>query len=355
MLTILATVITFGIIIVIHELGHFTFAKLFGVYVHEFSFGMGPKLFSRKKGETTYSIRAFPIGGFVAMEGEDGNVTDGTDEGRSFATKKPWQKMIILVAGATMNLILGTILLMWVTSNQELLGTNVVAYVEEAAPFGDMLQPRDRIVNVNGYTTHSYSDVAFQIVRDEDGFVEMEIVREADPEQLSIFEKGEVMNITVPFSMVNDEATGVNLVQLDLVFCGVDNSLVGTFFYSIDWGLSVIKQVWFSLLDLVTGRYGLNAMAGPVGTAGVIGEAAARGIEDMIFLMAFMSINVGTFNLLPVPALDGGRMLFLWIEIISKRPVPEKYETAIHAGGMVLLLGFMFVVTCNDVLRLIKG
>lgn len=354
--TIILTLLMFGLIITLHELGHFMFAKLFGVRVNEFAFGMGPKIWSKKKGETRYSIRAFPIGGYVAMDGEDGETEETRIlDGRAFCDKKAWQRFLILFAGAAMNIILGFVVLLFLSSQMKLMGTNVVARLEENAPAAQYIQPNDRIIKVNGHSTNSYNDVVFQLVRDEDGIIDIVVEREADPKSMSSQkDKGTIQELkNVPFTMVPGE-DGRNLIQLDMTFYGVPNTFLGTIRYSANWTVSVVKQVWFSLLDILSGRYGLNEMAGPVGTATVVEQASSQGYQSLLMVLAFITINVGVFNLLPVPALDGGRLFFLLIEIIFRKPVPQKYESYIHAAGMIILLGFIAVVTFNDVLKLIQ-
>ncbi|MEG1943522.1 MAG: M50 family metallopeptidase, partial [Angelakisella sp.] len=325
------------------------------VRVNEFSFGMGPKLMSRQKGETVYSLRLLPIGGYVAMEGEDAE-DDGTEtvhDGRSFGDKKPWQRFLILAAGAAMNVVLGFAILLFLSSRMELMGTNVVAKTVENAQVAQYIEPNDRIVKVNGHSTGSYNDVIFQMVRDADGIVDLEVRRGADPKVTVGSGKGEPVKLSqVPFVMT-DAGNGQKTIQLDLTFYGVPNSFWGTMHYSVNWTVSIVKQVWFSLVDIVSGRYGLNEISGPVGTASVIQKASSYGMDSFLLLFSFITINVGVFNLLPIPALDGGRLLFLLIEILFRKPIPAKYEAYINAAGMVILLGFVAVVTLNDIIKLI--
>lgn len=335
--TILITILVFGIIIMIHELGHFTAAKLFGVRVNEFSLGMGPVLLRRQKGETDYQLRLFPIGGFVAMEGENEDSTDS----RAFCNKAPWKRFVIVVAGAVMNLILGLILVGVLTGRQELLGTRVIANFHENATSSQWLQPYDAIQKVNGYRVNGYNDIIFQMIRDQDGVIDFVVEREGAPTEI----KG------VQFRTV-EIGDGLKSIELDFTFFGVEKSFWSGLRYSVNWTVSVVKQVWYSLGDLITGRFGLNQISGPVGTSTAIGEAASQGSRSFLLLIAFITINVGVFNLLPVPALDGGRLLFILIELIFRRPIPPKYENYIHAAGFVLLMGFVLVVTFNDIIKL---
>ncbi len=356
--TILLTLVVFGVIITLHELGHFLFAKLFGVRVNEFSFGMGPSLWGKQVGETLYSIRAFPVGGYVAMEGEDEDSADG----RAFCNKPAWQRFIILAAGAVMNVVLGLLILIALVSRMELLGTNVVADFHEDSVSAQYLQSGDRIVAVNSYNTPGYNDVVFQLIRDEDSVVELEVLRGGDL-SMSSWERlaagwglndgnlGEKITVTVPFNTMEYE-DGTRTVQLDFVFYGVERTLGNTITYAAQWTISVVKQVWYSLMDILTGRFGLKEISGPVGTATIISEASSKGSDSLLMIVAFITINVGVFNLLPIPALDGGRLFFLLVEILFRRPVPAKYEAYVHAVGLVLMLGLIVVVTFSDIFKI---
>lgn len=353
MLTFLLTLLTFGVIITLHECGHFIFAKLFGVRVNEFSFGMGPRLVGWQGKETEYSIRLLPIGGYVAMEGEDGMEDEEgrpiPPDGRAFCEKPAWQRFIILFAGAAMNIVLGFFILLALASQMDLLGTNVVAKVEEGTAVSEYLQPFDRIVKVNGYSTPNYNDVVFQMIRDQDGVMDLEVIRYGDAEGLQQKSGQRVGLSQVPFTMENET------IQLDFVFYGEENNPLRTVSYAAGWTSSVVKQVWYSLMDILTGRFGLKDLSGPVGTAAVIGEASSQGLQTLLLMVAFITINIGVFNLLPIPALDGGRLFFLLIEIIRRKPIPARYEAYVHGAGLVLLLGLIAVVTFNDIAKLITG
>ena len=337
-LTILATIIIFGIIINIHEAGHFFFAKLFGVRVNEFSFGMGPLLFQRTKGETQYSVRLFPIGGFVAMEGE----SEDSDDERAFFRKPAWQRFIILCAGAAMNILLGLGILMVLAGGQELLGTTVIADFDEGTPAAQYLQSGDRITSINGCRISGYNDALFQLLRDEDGLVDFQVVRDGEKVTLD----------QVPFEM-ETYPDGTRAVKLGITFYGVPTTFLSSVRYAVGWTGSIVKQVWYSFLDILTGRYGLSELSGPVGTATVVSQASSLGLRSVVLLVAFLTINVGVFNLFPIPALDGGRLLFVIIEMIRRRPVDPKYESWIHAAGMALLMSLIIVVTFSDISKLL--
>lgn len=355
--TILLTVLVFGAIITIHELGHFLCAKLFGVKVNEFALGMGPALARFRGGklvkksdpepqddQTEYVLRAFPVGGFVAMEGENEDSSDA----RAFCNKPVWQRFIIVIAGAVMNLILGLIVMMILTSSQPLLGTRVIAGFHENAVTSQKLQINDRIVKMNGYRVNGYNDIIFQLLRDQDGVVDF--VVERGGQRLEVDEV--VFNTT-------EIAPGRKSINLDFNFYGVPKTFFGTLHYAVDWTISIVKQVWFSLGDILTGRFGFQELSGPVGVAVIVdearGEMKTQGLRPLLLLLAFITINVGVFNLLPIPALDGGRLLFMLIEMLIGRPINPKYEGYIHAAGFAVLMLLIVAVTFNDIVGILTG
>lgn len=339
-ISILISVLVFGVLILFHELGHFTTAKLFNFKVLEFAIGMGPSVYSWQRGETKYSLRAFPIGGYVAVEGED---SESFDE-RALQFQPVWKRFIFVIAGAIMNLVLGLILVMVLVNRQPMLGTNIIAEFDKNAQSIQYLQKDDKIVKVNGYSTPTYNDVIFQIIRDQDGVVDFVVERSG---------KWEIIN-KVPFN-TEEIAPGQKVINLDFMFYGKAKSFTANFTYGLGWTASMMKQVYYSVFDLITGRYGLNQLAGPVGTASAIGQASSQGMSSLLFLVSFLTINIGIFNLLPLPALDGGRLLFLLIEFIRGKPIDAKYEGYIHTAGFLLLMGLVLIVTFNDIIRLFSG
>lgn len=336
-LQILIAVLAFGVIIFIHELGHFIVAKSVGIRVHEFALGMGPKLFSFKRGETLYALRLAPIGGYVQMEGEDAE----SDDPRAFGKKKVWQRVLVVVAGAVMNILLGFILLLGLTIGSDGLSSTTVAQFNDGATSSELLHVGDRITHINGARVRIGNDVVFELVRDSDGVVDFEILRDGEKYTLQ----------GVPFQTRAAE-DGMNLITLDFKVYPVEKTPVNIMKYSAYWTMGTVRQVWVSLLDLISGKYGLNQLAGPVGVTTAIGQATRMGLDSVLSLVAMITINIGIFNLLPIPALDGGRLVFLLIEAIRRRPVPAKYEAYVHAAGLIALFGLMLVVTFNDILRM---
>ena len=363
----------------IHEFGHFAVAKLCGVKVNEFAIGMGPKLLRWGKGETKYSIRALPIGGFCAMEGEDeGTPTPAAlggnadrepqiegDSSRSFANKKVWQRILIVVAGAVMNLLLGYVLLLVFNGflqepNQNygevLFGTTTIAKLEEdSSAYQTGLRPGDTIVEVNGRRILMDTDLFMEMQNDADAVLDMVVRRSVD----GVPQKVELDGVT--FTQVLDEETGRHYLKYDFSILGIPRTFFNTFSYSFKQEVSVATIVWRTFVDLVRGNYGVNDLSGPVGTVDIIADAvgdAASGKntllawQNLVYLMIMITVNLGVFNLLPLPALDGGRLLFLVWEGVTRKPVPQKFEAVVHFVGIVLLLLLMLVVTYSDITKL---
>lgn len=329
----------------VHEFGHFIFAKLFKVKVNEFSLGMGPAIFKKRKGDTLYALRVFPIGGYVSMEGED---EESTDE-NAFNRKKVWQRIIIVSAGAIMNLITGIIIIAVLLSMESLIGTNkIYKFYDGATSQQTGLCVNDEIVKIDGHRVFSDMDISFLMGRSNDGVFDMTVRRDGKNVELK----------DVKFkTTVEGKHT---LITYDFVMIGEEPDFLSVFTNSFKRTASIGRLVWLSLFDLITGQYGLTDLSGPVGTVNVIAEATAgaaksrEGLITALTLMAFIAINIGIFNLLPLPALDGGRLFFLILEGIRRKPINPKYEGYIHATGLVLLLLLMVAVTFNDIVTLVK-
>lgn len=334
--TILLAILFFGVIIMVHEAGHFTFAKLFGVKVNEFSLGMGPKLISRKKGETQYSWRLLPIGGYVSMEGED---EESPDE-RAFNRKPCWQRIVIVVAGAMVNIILGLILvaiMLGITDGYS--GTNYIhswtVDGESVAESGEF-HSQDKILKIDGKRVFYYTDVFYLASRDEGSTSDVTLLRGK--------EKIELHDVVIPVD--------------GLVMLGVEKSPFTVFKDTFRESFSMCRMVWLSLFDLVTGKYSVKDVSGPVGVVDIVSQTAESSVKEsdptgILTMMALITINIGLMNLLPLPALDGGRLLFLLIELVRRKPVNQKYEGLVHTVGMVVLLVFMALITFKDIYTLI--
>lgn len=342
---ILMAILFFGLIIGLHELGHFLSAKLFGVKVNEFSLGMGPAIFKKQKGETKYALRLLPVGGYVSMEGED----EASDDERAFCNKKWWNKFIIVVAGAVMNLVLGFIFVIILTSMDKLIDTTQIhSFYENATSAQYGLEVGDTIKEINGTNIYSSRDISYALQRDEDGIYDFTVER-----------NGTDVELTDVHFETKPRENGHNTIVFDFIIVGVEKTPLNVLSTAVLDTVSTARLVWLTLFDLITGHYGLNDLSGPIGTVSIIAETTTQAVEtgagfDMvIYIMALISINIGVFNLLPIPALDGGRLFFILIEAIRKKPIPSKYEGYIHAAGFALLILLMIVITFNDIKNLI--
>lgn len=342
----LVAILFFGLLISIHELGHFTFAKLFKVKVNEFALGMGPAIFKKKKGETLYALRLLPIGGYVSMEGED---EESQDE-NAFNRKKVWQKIIIVAAGAVMNLVLGVVIVATVLSMEDLIGTNrILRFHENAVSQETGLQEGDEFLEIDGHRVFSDMDISFLMGRSDDGVFDMTVRRNG--------EKAELHDVTFK----TEKEDKYTLITYDFIILGEEPTFLNVIGNSFRRSASMVRLVWLSFFDLITGRYGLTDLSGPVGTVNVIADATAsaaeskEGLISALTVMALISINIGIFNLFPLPALDGGRLFFLVIEGIRRKPIKPKYEGIIHGVGLALLLLLMLVVTFNDIVNIVKN
>lgn len=376
-LKILAALFIFGIIIMVHEWGHFLVAKWMKVRVNEFAIGMGPKLISWGKGETQYSLRLFPIGGFCAMEGEDdgaptpaamgGNADrseeehagDSAGESGSFAEKPVWRRVLIVVAGATMNLVLGFLVLLCTfafcqkqaDNGRVYFNSTTIAELPETSPaYETGLRVGDTVLRVNGKRIATDMDLSMLMQSDEDGVLSMVVRR--DGEKLTL--------PAVQFRLATDEETGTRYLIYDFKVQGVERNVWTTVKQAGKMEYSMTVMVWRSLGDLLSGRYGLNDLSGPVGTVDYIGDAVSQAVSQdgwrtLLTMIALITINVGVFNLLPLPALDGGRLLFLIIEGVTRKKIPAKYEGIVHFIGLLLLFALMIVVTFSDIRKLITS
>lgn len=346
---ILIAVVFFGFLIFFHELGHFSFAKLFHVQVNEFALGMGPSVFKFKKGETLYALRILPIGGYCAMEGEDGE----SENTRAFSNQKAWKRFIIVVAGGTVNLIMGIIIVAIMLGSSELVGLPQVNFFDENAVSNQSgLKEGDIVKKIDNKHVFCDYDLGFLLTRKADGVYDFVVERDGET----------ILLKDVTFKTEKKEINGkeMSTVVYDFSIVGVPPTFRTVLKNTIPVTLSYGRLVYLSLFDLVTGRYGVSDLSGPIGTVSYIADAAETAAtetnwEYLFMLMAVIAINLGIMNLLPLPALDGGRLLFIVIEMIFRKPIPRKYEGWVHAIGMVLLLSLMAVVSASDIWKLIKG
>lgn len=348
---IVIAIIAFGILIGIHEFGHFVAAKSLGVKVNEFSIGMGPAIFKRQKGETLYALRCLPIGGYCAMEGED----EETEDPRCFTKQRAWKRIIILCAGSFMNFLLGFVLVVIIFSQVGGFNAPVISSFTENNPYQgeNALQVGDEIYSVDGHRIYFTGNFSLYLSRGADTTYDIVVIRNGEKVELNDFklEPYEQADGTVAYGLAfsTDPATFGNVIK-----------------YSWYTTIDFVRQVWLALSDLVSGLVGLDDMAGVVGIVDMINDVGSQtaqdegigiALMDVGYLVAFIAVNLAVMNMLPIPALDGGRVLFVLINAVvrlfTRRSIPARYEGYVHTAGFVLLIGLMVVVMYNDISRLI--
>ena len=376
-ITFIAAVFVFSAVIAIHEFGHFLVAKLCGVQVNEFSIGMGPVLCKRVHKGTQYSIRALPVGGFVALEGEESpesqqaeerSTPSAADGGSSPDRETPgmtetpaegekpagiplndapvWQRALIMAAGAFMNFLLGFVVMVALIATQsDPITSKVIYQVDENALCGQTgLQAGDKIVAVNNRRCFVANDILYELMRTEDYTADFTVLRDGKTVELPGVrfdtwqdDSGET-HMTLGFTVYGIKKTPMNVIK------EAGNSVL---YYG--------RIIFTSLTDLLRGRESINDLSGPVGIVTAIGQAASYGVRDLFELLVLITVNLGIFNLLPFPALDGGKVVFLLIEGVTGHAVPEKIQSGLTLAAFALLFGLMIFATYNDILRLVTG
>ncbi|MBQ3412382.1 MAG: site-2 protease family protein [Oscillospiraceae bacterium] len=341
LITALASILVFGSVIFIHEFGHFITAKKSGIKVNEFAIGMGPLLFSKTVGETQYSLRLLPIGGYCAMEGED----EESDDERSFSNAPVWKRIVVVIAGAMMNLLLGFLILGILTATGGSIASRTVAkFYDDASTEASGLRVDDKIIMVNGSRIFVAEDIFYEMLYVEDGKADMVVIRDGE----------KVMLDDVTFKTERDEENDVNLIVLDFAVYGVKKTVGSVIKSSFLQAISTTRLIIKSVLQIITGVVPVNSLSGPVGIVSVIGDAAGNGLRSLLNILSYISIDLGVMNLLPVPALDGGKLLLLLIEAITKKKLDQKWEIVINIAGFALLILLMVFATYNDIARLIR-
>ena len=339
-------ILILGSIVFVHEFGHFMMAKLTGVYVYEFAIGMGPKLWSKKGKETEYTLRAIPIGGFCMMAEEDLEDDDlkKVPKNKRLQSKKPWQRFLIMFFGAGNNFIFAILLLfaiglIWGGSSMEPVVTSVL---KNSAAANSGIEAGDRILEINGHSISTTDDISLYLAV-------------ADPEEASDI-KVEKENDSVKTYSVQPKKKKVDGQTTYQYGIGMHQEVEHGFLAAIQFTykktISIFKQMAVTVGYLFTGGISISQLSGPVGIFSIVGDQSSAGIMNIIYLVAFLSINVGFINLLPLPAFDGGHILFIIIEKIKGSPVNPETENKIHTIGLFLLMLLMVVITFNDILRL---
>lgn len=373
MLTLIYFILVLGVTVFIHELGHFIFAKKAGIYCYEFSLGMGPVIwkFNRKNDETTYCLRLFPIGGFVQMAGEAVDLDENIPKEKRMQSKTWLQRFLTVIAGVMFNFLLALVIFFTIgliagTDDQKA----YIASIDETFNVASTnLKAGDQILEINGTNTWSYNKALLVLtvedgedvtltVKHEDGteeefLVKATPVKEVKDEDGNLigYERTEEINDDTIYKYgiaINPKLTSVKNNSFGNILKNIWSSIV----YAFTLTLSLIDQMVYTLLYLITGKLKLTSLSGPVGIYQVVGESAKYGFINVVYLIGYICINVGFINLIPLPAFDGGRVLFMIIEAIKGKPVSPKVENTIHAVGLILLMILMVVITFNDIVRI---
>ena len=330
--------LVFGVMIFIHEAGHFFTARACGITVKEFTIGMGPKLFSwtSKKHGTLHSVRLLPIGGYVSMEGED---EDSADK-NAFCNKPVWQRMLVVIAGPFMNIILGITLTFIVILSQSALPSTVIDSFSADALSSPKLAVGDEIIKVDGTYVFSGNEVLYEIMNQ--GYEPIDVVVKRNGEKITIED--------VEFRTITEE--GATFGDMDFKVKAEKKNVWNVLKQTATRSFSTVKMVYDSLIGMITGRFGLNAVSGPVGVAQTVGDAAKTNFVGFLYIGAILTMNLGVFNFIPFPALDGGRFLMLGIEAVRRKPIDKKIEGYINFVGLIILFAIMILVTCKDIFKL---
>lgn len=382
MLTAVVTAVIFLVMISIHEFGHFFVAKLCGIKVNEYAIGMGPAIFKKQKGETLYSVRLLPIGGFCAMEGEDGE----SDSDRAFCNQKLWKRFLVVVAGAVLNVLLGFMIFVIISSQNAPFATNTIESLDERSyMYQAGVMPGDKIVDINGRAISFYKDITLYKT-EINSAEEVEMTVKRDGEKLKFnFPLSELTGTRVYTESGMTETTTMNGITETKEYAYAEGAEVPPEIIGKEYPVSslmlgfspkldelsfvslikeayyntvfVVKLVYKSLWDLVSGKAGIEQVSGPVGIVDAVNTAVHSQVMpwlNVLSLAALLTINLGVFNLLPLPALDGGRILFMLFELVRGKPVPPEKEGMIHAIGLILLLLLAAVISAKDIMMLIK-
>ena len=356
--TVLIALLVFGFLIFIHEFGHYITARLFKVTIKEFSIGMGPKLvtYTSKKTQIDYSLGMLPIGGYVAMVGED----EDSDDPNAFNKKPAWQRFIITAAGATVNIVAGflamIILVACVNPQSGVYANTTYGGAVEAEKLQEYyldeidftnrssdsdLLVGDKIIKINGKRVTLYEELDYEIKR-----------HGITPVDVTVIRNGEVIvvkDVSFPTVISEGQAFGI----IDFAITGYnDKNIFSIFSIAVKKAALTMRMCWESIYDLMTGRYTAAAISGPVGISSAIGEAARAGFLSLLNITVIISMNLGFMNLLPVPALDGGRIVVIFIEMITRKKLPAKVEAIVNGVGLALLLLLSAIIMVKDVIGL---
>lgn len=350
---IFVAILVFLFIILVHELGHFLAAKACGIYVREFAFGMGPALFRKKGKETEYVVRAFPVGGFCAFETDVEEFDEETGEAqepnpRAFNRKPVWKRMIVLACGPLMNLILGYIVVLISLCTSNAIASTTISEFRNQSVSSSQLMVNDEIISVEGLPVFSASDITYKLTSSDRKNQAGNLVYD-----ITVKRNGETVVLKDVEFMTIPREDGSSGVYFDFLVYRLEKNFGNVVTEAFRESCSTARVILLTVFDLIKGKYGINDLSGPIGVGSVITEAVKTyTFSDFMSVMALLSINVGIFNLLPVPGLDGARLIFLIIELFRRKPVKPQVEGMIHFIGMALLLLLIIVISFNDISKL---
>ncbi|MDD3821874.1 MAG: RIP metalloprotease RseP [Bacilli bacterium] len=345
-MTFIYFILILGITIFIHEFGHFLFAKRYGVYVYEFALGMGPRLFSfqRPNDETIYALRLIPLGGFVQLAGETTTDDIKAPPGTKLQDKKWHQRFFTIIAGAIFNFLLAFILLLMIGLVYGVIEQKPLVHdvIENYPAVTVGINKGDLIIAVNNKTVSTWDEM----------LLELELADKTKPVMIKVKKANkQIETYYVPLKKEVDNNQEVYRLGIEIA-ANRERGLILSFNYAVVKTKTLFKTMFVVISNLITGNLTIDRLAGPVGIYGIVGEQAKAGLENVFYLIAFLSVNVGFINLIPFPAFDGGRLLFLLIEKIKGSPISQKIENQIHAVGFVLLIMLLLYITFNDIIKL---
>lgn len=331
MQTAISAIFVFLLVILLHELGHFTVAKLVGIKVNEFSIGMGPKILQKQNGETKYTLRILPIGGYVKMEGED----EDSNDPRSFGSASPLARMGVLAAGAFMNFVLAIIVLSIVSFNIGLPTTTIGEIVPDSPAQSINLLAGDKIVRINNLDISNWDSLAKAINDSQtDKELEIDLIRDNTEQTVKV----------MPVEEDGRRVIGIRPEYESSITSAIKGGFQKTWMF-ITLMFEFVKMIF-------RGQVSTNDLSGPVGVITEVGKAAKMGFTDLLLMLGFISVNLGFFNLLPIPALDGSRLVFAFVELVRGKPIDPEKENFIHLMGFAFLIVLMLVVTYRDLIRI---
>lgn len=333
---IIVALLVFMVVVVVHEFGHFIFAKRAKIKVNEFAVGMGPKIFGKQKGDTLYSLRALPLGGFCAMEGEDEGEEDAEldfSERGHFNGATLGGRILTIFAGPLFNFILAFVILFTLFAIRGNQTTTIESIMNNSVAQKYGIQAGDKILSIGENKINSWKDIQTSLSKLDKEETTVKVLRNNEEKEISL-----------KFENKNEKVLGVSSKLERNLLVSVKESF-NTFFYFINSMFDILRQ-------LFTGKVGVGQLSGPIGVVGAISSAASNGLYSLLYITAFLSVNLGFINLLPIPALDGGRLVFLFIELILGRPISRSKEGLVHTIGFIFLMGLILFVSFKDVLRL---